>query len=417
MREDGVGGTPRRVVVVGAGVVGLSTAWFLQERGVDVVVVDRDDVAAGSSWGNAGYLSPAFTVPLPEPAVLRYGLRALMDPDAALHVPATMDPKLWAFLLRFASKCTTGAWKRAMRSYTAVNDESLAAFDTMIEGGVDSVITEAPITAAFEKRDDVATLRHEFAMMEQVGQQVTVTEPSPAEAGVPQLSSRIESVLRIEGQRFVDPGAFVTALARAVRARGGEIKAGFGVADVERRAEGTAVTSVDGERLTSDAVVLATGAWLNKLAGPLGVRTRVQAGRGYSFTVPTEHPVPGPVYLPTVRVACTPYQGGLRVAGTMEFRAPDAPLDEDRVKAIVRSAQPLLTGVAWEERKDDWVGSRPVTTDGLPLIGATRTPGVFVAGGHGMWGLTLGPLTGRLLGEQIVTGSRPAQLRPFDPLR
>ena len=115
--------------------------------------------------------------------------------------------------------------------------------------------------------------------------------------------------------------------------------------------------------------------------------------------------------------ACTPYQGGLRVAGTMEFRSPDAKLYPERIAAIERSAKPLLRGVSWADRKDDWVGGRPVTPDGLPLIGATAMPDVFVAGGHGMWGLTLGPLTGRLLSEQIVTGKQPDQLRPFNPLR
>ncbi|GAA2774311.1 hypothetical protein GCM10010470_02750 [Saccharopolyspora taberi] len=143
----------------------------------------------------------------------------------------------------------------------------------------------------------------------------------------------------------------------------------------------------------------------------------MRAGRGYSFTVPTDEPVPGPIYLPAVRVACTPYQGGLRIAGTMEFRSPDAAADPARIEAIVRSARPLLRGVDWGRRRDDWVGPRPVTADGLPLIGASRMPGVFVAGGHGMWGLTLGPLTGRLLSEQIICGKQPTVLRPFDPLR
>lgn len=409
-------GAPRKVVVVGAGVVGLSTAWFLQERGVDVVVVDRDDVAAGASWGNAGYLSPAFTVPLPEPAVLRYGLRALLDRDAPLHVPATVDPGLWAFLLGFARRCTPGAWKRSMGAYAAINGESLDAFDILTDGGVEATMNEAPITAAFDDPKSLAALRHEFESMTEVGQQVTVREAAPSDVGVPQLSSRIESVLRIEGQRFIDPGAFVFALAQSVRERGGEIRSGFGVTALHQDA-GVTVESAAGDRIAADAVVLATGAWLPRLAKPLGVRTRVQAGRGYSFTVPTDEPVPGPLYLPAARVACTPYRGGLRVAGTMEFRSPDAGLDDARVEAIVRSARPLLTGVAWEERKDDWVGSRPVSVDGLPLIGATRAPGVFVAGGHGMWGLTLGPWTGRMLGEQIVTGARPARLHPFDPLR
>jgi D-amino-acid dehydrogenase len=101
----------------------------------------------------------------------------------------------------------------------------------------------------------------------------------------------------------------------------------------------------------------------------------------------------------------------------MEFRAPDEPVDIERVDAIVESARELLTGVRWDERSHPWVGARPVTADALPLVGATRTPGVYVAGGHGMWGVTLGPVTGRLLAEQITTGKQPRELAPFAPLR
>src|SRR5699024_780822 len=108
---DGKATSPRKVVVVGAGVVGLSTAWFLRSRGADVTVVDRTDVAAGASWGNAGYVAPGFSVPLPEPSVLRYGLRSLLDRDAPLYVPAQFDPGMWAFLAEFARHCTTRSWQ------------------------------------------------------------------------------------------------------------------------------------------------------------------------------------------------------------------------------------------------------------------------------------------------------------------
>lgn len=101
----------------------------------------------------------------------------------------------------------------------------------------------------------------------------------------------------------------------------------------------------------------------------------------------------------------------------MEFRAPEEPLDPRRIDAIVAAVRPFLRGAAFEERADEWVGSRPCTADGLPLIGPTSSPRVFVAGGHGMWGIALGPLTGELLAETITTGRPPAELTPFHPLR
>ncbi|KEI43782.1 NAD(P)/FAD-dependent oxidoreductase [Saccharopolyspora rectivirgula] len=417
MRADELDGAPRSVVVVGAGVVGLSTAWFLQEHGVEVTVVDRRTTAAGASWGNAGYLSPVFSVPLPEPAVLRYGLRSLLDPNSPLYVPLSVAPNLWRFLAGFARQCTWTAWRRSMRAFVPLNKECLAAFDQLTSGGVESPTNAAPITAAFEHSEQIGDLRREFRMIEECGQQVEFTELQGRDDSVPQLSDRISAVLRVHGQRYVDPGEFTRSLADSVTKRGGTVRSGFAVEEVGRENGVSVVRSQTGERITADAVVLANGSWLNRLARPLGVRQLVQAGRGYSFTVPTDEPVPGPIYLPAVRVACTPYQGQLRVAGTMEFRSPDAPLDDRRIEAIVRSARPLLRGVHWEKRRDEWVGPRPVSVDGKPLIGATRMPGTYVAGGHGMWGLTLGPVTGRLLADQIVLGKQPAELRPFNPLR
>lgn len=412
-------GGPRTAVVVGAGIVGLSTAWFLQERGMQVTVLDREGVASGSSWGNAGWLSPALSIPLPEPSVLRYGLRSLLDRSAPLYVPARPDPRLWSFLTRFAAHCTMRTWRRSMRAYLPVNAECLEAYDVLAASGVEAPMTEAPIMAAFQRKEQARGLLHELDLIRRSGQSVEFTELTGDElrAHRPHIAQDVEAGIALEGQRYVDPGRFVHNLADAVVRRGGVLRSGFPVAELAREARTVTVRSDAGELVHADCAVLANGAWINRLGKEYGVRKPVQAGRGYSFTVPTETPVPGPMYLPAVRVACTPYDGGLRVAGTMEFRGPDEPLDGKRIAAIIDSARPLLDGISWEAATDYWVGPRPVTPDGLPLIGSTRAPGVFVAGGHGMWGLTLGPITGRLLAEQITTGKQPEALQPFDPTR
>jgi D-amino-acid dehydrogenase len=223
-------------------------------------------------------------------------------------------------------------------------------------------------------------------------------------------------VLRIDGQRYLDPEEFVHSLAASVVARGATLRTGSSVTDL-RREDGAVTVVDDGQSERADAVVVATGAWLNVLARPLGVRVRVQAGRGYSLVVATDVPATGPIYFPWARVACTPYRGGLRVGGTMEFRSPDAPIVQSRVDALVRSVRPLLGGVDWDHVSDVWVGPRPVSVDGLPVVGATNVEGVFVAGGHGMWGITLGPITGKLLALQIVTGVAPSALSAFAALR
>lgn len=411
-------GGPRSAIVVGAGIVGLSTAWFLQERGVAVTVVDRTGVAAGASWGNAGWIAPGLAIPLNEPAVLRYGLRSLFNPAAPLHIPATVDPGLWSFLTRFAANCRWPSWTRAVQANLPLNDEAVDAFDTLTRGGVTAPTVDAPITAGFESPRQAQGLLRELGRLADAGQHVAHTVLSGDELRelVPLASAALTTGVRIDGQRYVDPGAFVQALGRAVVARGATIHT-LDVVDVHTGADGVTVRRATGKALRADVAVLATGAWLSGLARKWGVRTPVRAGRGYSFTVPVDRPVPGPVYLPDIRVACTPYQDGLRVAGTMEFRDPDAPGVPARLAAIIESTRPFLDGVRWDERRDVWVGPRPVTPDGRPLVGAVRAPNIYVAGGHGMWGLAHGPVTGRLLAEQITTGKQPAALRPLDPLR
>lgn len=406
--------------------VGLATAWHLQEHGIHVTVYERHHVAAGSSWGNAGWLTPALTAPLPEPAVLRYGVRAVVSPSSPVYVPLRPDPRLLRFLTGFARHSTERHWRRGMRAYAPMNRRALDAFDQLTDNGVAATTRPAdPFLAAFRTPEERAALIDELEHIQDAGQAVKYDLLTGHEArGIePALSSAVGAVIRLYDQRYINPPAFVGELARAVMDRGGRIVEGASVSGVRPDNGGAYLTTredIDGTN-RYDAVVLANGAWIGHLGRQFGVRQPVQAGRGYSFSVDGERLPSTPVYFPAQRVACTPLHGPngtrLRVAGMMEFRAPDAALDQRRIDAIVNAARPLLNGVDLDDRRDEWVGSRPCTADGLPLIGGTRAPGVYVAGGHGMWGIALGPLTGKLLAHRIATGVTPPELVAFDPLR
>lgn len=411
-----VDGGPRSVIVVGAGIAGLSTAWFLQERGVEVTVIDGAILGTGASCGNAGWIAPGLTVPLNSPAVLRYGLRSLLDSRAPLHIPPRPDPKLARFLLQFAANCRRSPRMRAVQANVPFNEECIEAFEVLVGSGVDAPVTDAPITALFRTGESAQRMMAQLGELENAGQAMDVTALTGAALWeqVPLAARSLTIGLNINGQRFVDPGRFVEALCRAVIERGATTHR-LHIVGIGTSGTGVAVLPSQGTALKADAVVIATGARLSQLAGRW-MRVPVRAGRGYSFTVPVDRAVPGPIYLPEARVACTPYRGMLRVAGTMEFREPHEPARRERVDAIVASASPLLDGVRWAERSDMWVGARPVTPDGRPVIGAVA-PDVYVAGGHGMWGFAHGPVTGRLLAEQITTGKQPQELRAFDPLR
>lgn len=413
---------PRHVVVVGAGIAGLSTAWFLQDHGVEVTVLERSAVAAGASWGNAGWITPGLAIPLAEPSVLRHGLTALTDPAAPLHIPAAPDPGLWSFLLRFAVRCTMPTWRRTMAALVPVNRQALAAYDVLDASLPEDVRSRArPIMAAFTEPEHAEGLLHEFELVRAAGQQLDAHDIDAAalHALAPTLSARVRRAVRIDGQRTVDPGRYVAALARVVRDRGGDVRVGAEVRRLRHGPGGIAVDVLGGTPVNADAVVLASGAWLPDLARGYGVRVPLRAGRGYSFALdqPEGERVEVPVYFPHQRVVASPLGDRLRLGGTMEFRPPDAPLQPARIDAIVAAARPLFQGLDLDRRREEWVGSRPVTVDGLPLVGPVRAPGVWVHGGHGMWGMCHGPATARLLADRIVSGVAAPELAAFDPLR
>lgn|SRR5690625_654786 len=434
--------TPRSAIVVGAGVVGLATAWHLRRAGLEVTVLEQDKVAAGSSWGNAGWLTPPITTPLPEPAILRTGLKALYSPNSPLYVPLRPDFTMIRFMLGFLRHSTAGAWKKAMGSYIPWNRQSLEAFDELADGGVQAPTkTPKAFLACFNEAGQNRMLMEEFEQIRDAGQPVAaeLIDGDAARQIAPALSANVVEAIRLDGVRFINPPEYMTSLAEAAIAEGVQVREKVTVTDVDGGTPGqpASVTIQPGQQtsrsehsetdpapagstqdiLTADVVVLASGAWIGDLAKKFGVRSVVQAGRGYSFSIPVDPAPEVPLYFPAQRVACTPLDGRLRVAGMMEFRRPDDALDPRRVQAIIGATQPMLQGADFTDRADEWVGSRPCTPDGLPLVGRTNSPRVIMAGGHGMWGVTLGPLTGRLLAEDITTGVAPEMLAPFNPLR
>ena len=275
------------------------------------------------------------------------------------------------------------------------------------------------MVAAFDGPGQAVALRHELDAVAAAGQEFPVDELTEGELHreQPLLATRARYGLRISGQRFLQPLEFTQTLSASVTERGGQLSPGARVTQVTSRAGDGVRLHIARTSTDYDVCVLASGAWMNQLARPAGIRTPVLAGRGYSFAVRTPRPLTRPLYLPRLRVACTPAPGGMKVVGTMEFRRADDPPDQRQIRAIIRSAQKYLPSIDWSTVTGAWVGPRPVTADGLPIIGRTGMPGVFAAGGHGMWGITLGPATGRLLARFIATGRCPDALAPFDPCR
>lgn len=412
---------PGHVVVVGAGVVGMSTALFLARAGVGVTVIERTSVAAGASWGNAGFLTPALTTPLPQPSILRTGVRALVSPRSPLYVPLRFDVTLWRFLLSFARNCTAARWDASMQAYAPLAQRSLAAFDALGDEDVASAIRHDDVILA--ACGDVAARDHvvdELDTVRRAGIDVDfeVLDRAAIDRIAPEVGAAISSGVALHGQRSINPPHFMAQLDKAVSAAGVEVRTGFGVEVIRDDREMVTIGLEDGEEVRADRVVVATGAELGRLVRTFGVRRIVQAGRGYSFSVKAAGAPQIPTWFPSHKIVATPLgEGRTRIAGMMEFRRHGSPLDPRRIEAITDAARVVLPALDLDDRQDEWVGSRPVTTDGRPLIGPTSSPRVIAAGGHGMWGVVLGPLTGQLVANMLVEGTVDADLEAFDPLR
>lgn len=410
------------VVVVGSGIVGLSTAWHLLREGVSVTIVEQSSVAAGASYGNAGWISPGLATPLPEPSVIKFGIKSLTDRDSPLYIPPTTDGAIMTFAARFARNCTRSRWNTSMKALLPLNEGAIEGYEEISsqsnhQDGLRA--KEAPILAAFYSKSDASALKEELADIVISGGTIKSQELSGSDlAGqYPYLNPNVSFAISLLGQRFIDPYRYCLSLADEVTALGGELRFGERVLGVEPTHSGATTRLSNGETVTSDAVVIATGAWTSTLAKSLGVKVSQAAGRGYSFWAASEEQIDHPIYFPAQRIACTPLDNGLRVAGTMEITGTLEAYDSRRVDAIVKSARGLLKGVNLEERKHEWVGPRPITEDGLPLIGPTKSENIWVAAGHGMWGVTYGPITGRLVAQALTSKRLPSTLRPFSPLR
>ena len=246
--------SPDEVAVIGAGMVGLSTAWFLQEAGVRVTVYERDHVGAGASWGNAGWLTPALTAPLPEPAVLRYGLRAVLSPRSPVYLPIRADRDLLRFLAKFVKHSTARQWRRGMAAYVPLNERALEAFDALAAGGVTASTKKAgTFLACFARERDARGLLTELKQIAAAGQDVNYRPVSGRRARVlePALTSRVGAAVEIRGQRYLHPPDFIRSLAEAVRARGGRIIEDADVTALEHGSGEVRVVRRSGEKDTA----------------------------------------------------------------------------------------------------------------------------------------------------------------------
>ena len=413
-------GNPLRVSVVGAGILGLATAYYLRREGVDVSVFEGGAIGSGASWGNAGEICPSSSVPLPSRGVVREGIGQLFRSDSAFYVHPTQALRMAPFLLGFALRSKERAYRAGLAALDLLNEQTEACLQDMAADGIGRSMRNEGYVYCFRDEESARESRGRAIELAKRG---LGPEPGPLLSGAdlrhlePAISLEGGWGYLQEGVLWVDPRELLSDLATWLRANDVAIHEGSRVRGIRTR-PGGATLQFNGGSQTSDAVVLAAGARSGELADSIGVKLRLKPGKGYSFSVKPEV-MPGHVIVMSqVHSVATPMATGLRIAGTMEFDGTYDRMNPGRIKAIVKGSQDYLAGIDWGDLREEWVGARPMTPDGLPHIGAlANAPSVFVATGHNMLGLSLGPASAKATAGLIVGKLRAEEYEVFSPNR
>jgi D-amino-acid dehydrogenase len=406
-----------KVVVVGAGIIGLCTAWSLHRRGCEVAMLTAGEPGQGASGVNAGWVVPALSGPVPGPGVLTGSLRWMLNPASPFYVRPRLSPSFLRWLLAFRAHCNRRDYLAGLEAMAALNRDTMRLYDEFEADGLVEHEERSGLLMAFHSQRDHD---HDLAGLDWLGRfgfpQPVLGRPQEFE---PALGDRAAAAFLLPGERNVNPAAVSAALVGRLRAGGVEIRTNATVRSLEVDAGGRATLRLAEGPVSADAVVVAAGAWTPGLVGSLGARLPVIAGKGYALDfAPAPVTLRQSLYLHEDRVALTPYEGRLRLSGTMELTGLDESISRRRTQAIARAGSGALRDWPHEAKPTRIVsGLRPLTPDGLPVIGRLpRTPTVYVATGHSMLGMTLGPATGAALAS-LIAGDTVDVLRPFDPAR
>lgn len=414
-------GRDESAIVVGAGIVGIACAHYLNEAGLTVTVIDRGTIAGACSHANCGYICPSHVPPLTEPGAIRVALKSLFNPRSPFRVKPSLSPALWNWMWQFARRCSHRQVLTAGRSLQSILDASMREYRTLIpalaldcewkEDGLIYVFRTQSGLNAFAETDRL--LAEEFGVS---AKQIGGEELPEFDSG---LRPGLAGAFHYPGDTSVRPDRLNSQWSEHLRTRGVRFIECCELQSIEKSGERISGLRTSQGELDADHFVFAMGAWSSRWARELRCRIPIQPGKGYSVTMDRPDSAPRyPMLFPEHKVGVSPFERGFRLGSMMEFSGYDTSIPAHRIQQLRDSARPYLVASVDGAAREAWYGWRPMTWDSLPIIGATpQLRNACLATGHNMLGLSLAPSTGRLVAEH-VTGQRPhIDPSPYSPAR
>jgi D-amino-acid dehydrogenase len=402
----------KKVIVIGAGIIGLCSAYYLHKEGHDVTIIDAGDGTDNCSFGNAGYFCPSHIIPLASPGIISQGLKWMLNSQSPFYIKPRLNKDLISWALQFNRSAT----KTAVAQAAPLLHELSMTSKSLVE----DILFRENINAGYKKSGLLMLcktpkeLNHEIEtakLARSLGQDAQAISITEAEKLNPGLNLDIEGAVYFKNDACFTPQLFMKSFNKKLQSKGVKIILNKKVSHFGLHGETINYVSVDQEQFEADEFVVAAGSWTQELLKQLKLNIPMQGGKGYSFMISNAPVQPQtPAILTEGRVAMTPMVDGLRFAGTMEINGLNHDIKSDRILGIKKTIMdffPQFNEINFSEIKP-WAGLRPCSPDGLPYVGKTnKYNNLTVAAGHAMLGITLGPITGKLVSE-IISQKSPS---------
>jgi D-amino-acid dehydrogenase len=413
-----------KAVIIGGGIIGLFSAYYLQKSGWEVDILDQGDLSDNCSYGNAGMITPSHFVPLAAPGMVEQGIRWMFNSKSPFYVKPSFNTELFGWGLKFLKSATK---KHVDRSAGALRDISVLSkklyWEFERDSNIDFGMEDKGILMLFKTSKFKEEEQHLAEKAANLGLDAQYLSPDECRKLQPGVELDILGAVHYHSDAHLYPNKLMTELVKHLEAaKGVKIYRNTEVIKINHNADKVTSVSSTEKEFKGDAYVIAGGAWSPGIARLAGLRVPLMPGKGYSFMVPQDasRRMTIPSILCEARVAVTPMNGGIRYGGTMEVGKINNRVNMNRVKGIVESVPKYFPNFKPEipQQKDIWFGFRPVSPDGLPYIGLSeKYKNLAIATGHAMIGLSLAPATGKLINEVLNGTKTTMNIDVFSPGR